>query len=136
MYFWIQHFFLHKTWKFHPSTTFHFWDILFSWTTVIHQKTHYLAFWIFTALHATFNFSNFDKMFGITDISEHDNCINFLFLCMKFYLHRCKCQQTSPNFNAFLNLVKIIRDCEYKIAESKGKLKYHFRKWTLDIGAP
>ena len=45
-------------------------------------------------------------------------------------------QQTSPNFNAFLNLVKIKRDCEYKIAESKGKLKYHFRKWTLDIGAP
>ena len=75
-------------------------------------------------------------MFGITDISEHDNCINFLFLCMKFYLHRCKFQQTSPNFNAFLNLVKIKRDCEYKIAESKGKLKYHFRKWTLDIGAP
>ena len=26
-------------------------------------------------------------------------------------------------FNAFLNLVKIKRDCEYKIAESKEKLK-------------
>ena len=42
----------------------------------------------------------------------------------------------SPNFTAFLNLVKIKTDCEYKIAESKGKLKYHFRKWTLNIGTP
>ena len=44
-----------------------------------------LCFLINNISGETFNFSNFDKMFGITDISEHDNCINFLFLCMKFY---------------------------------------------------
>ena len=60
-----------------------------------------LCFLINNISGETFNFSNFDKMFGITDISEHDNCINFLFLCMKFYLHRCKFQQTSPNLMHF-----------------------------------
>ena len=95
-----------------------------------------LCFLINNISGETFNFSNFGKMFGITDISEHDNCINFLFLCMEFYLHRCKFQQISPNFTAFFNLVKIKRDWEYKITESKGKLKYHFRKWTLNIGTP
>ena len=75
------------------------------------------------------------KMFGVTDLSEHDNCINFLFLCLKFYLHRCKFQQTNPNFVAFLNLVKIKRNIEYKIAESKGKLRQHFKKWTLNLEA-
>ena len=81
----------------------------------------------------SFTFSNFEKMFGVTDLSEHDNCINFLFLCLKFYLHRCKFQQTNPNFVAFLNLVKIKRNTEHKIAESKGKLRQHFKKWTLNL---
>ena len=75
-------------------------------------------------------------MFGVTDLSEHDNCINFLFLCLKFYLHRCKFQQTNLNFVAFLNLVKIKRKTEYNIAESKGKLRQHFKKWTLNLGPP
>ena len=75
------------------------------------------------------------QMFGVTDLSEHDSCINFLFLCLKFYLHRCKFQQANPNFVAFLKLVKIKRNTEYKIAESKGKLRQHFKKWTLDLEA-
>ena len=74
-------------------------------------------------------------MFGVTDLSEHDNCINLLFLCLKIYLHRCKSEQTSPNFVAVLDLVKIKRNTEYKIAESKGKLRQHFKKWTLDLEA-
>ena len=56
-------------------------------------------------------------------------------VCLKFYLHRCKFQQANPNFVAFLKLVKIKRNTEYKIAESKGKLRQHFKKWTLDLEA-
>ena len=66
----------------------------------------------------------FMKVFGVTDLLEHDNCINFFFLCLKFYLHRCKFQQINPNFLSFLNLVKIKRNSEYKIAESKGTLSF------------
>ena len=83
----------------------------------------------------SFTFSNSAEMFGVTDLSEPDNWINFLFLCLKFYLHRWKFQQTNPNFVAFLNLVKIKGKTEYKIAEDKGKLRLHFKKWTLDLEA-
>ena len=55
---------------------------------------------------------------------------------LEIYLHRCKFQQANPNFVAFLKLVKIKRNTEYKIAESKGKLRQHFKKWTLDLEAP
>ena len=95
-----------------------------------------LCFLINNISGESFTFSNFEKMFGVTDLSEHDNCINFLFLYLKFYLHRCKFQQTNPNFVAFLNLVQIKRNAEYKIAESKGKMRQHFKKWTLNLEAP
>ena len=35
----------------------------------------------------------------------------------------------------FLHLVKIKRNTEHKIAESKGKLRQHFKKWTLNLEA-
>ena len=74
-------------------------------------------------------------MFGVTDISEHDHCVSFLFLCLKFYIHKCKFQELNPNFVAFLKLLKIKRNVEYKIAESKGKLGKHKKKWSLDLDA-
>ena len=42
----------------------------------------------------SFNFSVFEKMFGVTDTSEHDNCISYLFLYLKYYIHRCKFQES------------------------------------------
>ena len=74
-------------------------------------------------------------MFRVTNLSEHDNCIISSFLCLKFHLHRYKFQQTNPNFVAFLNLVRIKRNTEYKIAENNGKLRQHFKKWTLNLEA-
>ena len=70
----------------------------------------------------SFNFSDFEKMFVISYTSEHDNIISYLFLCPKFYIHRCKFQESDPNFVAFMNLVKTKRTTEYKIAASKGNL--------------
>ena len=82
-----------------------------------------LCFLINSIYEESFNFSVFDKkMFGVTDTSEHDNCISYLFLCLKFYIHRCKCQESDLSFVAFMNLVKTKRNIEYKIAVSKGKL--------------
>ena len=63
------------------------------------------------------------------DTSEHDNCISYIFL------HRCKFQESDLSFVAFMNLVKTKRNIEYKIAVSKGKLRKHFKKWTLDLDA-
>ena len=93
------------------------------------------VFWLIIFLGNPLLSQILKKTIGVTELSEHDNCINFLFLCLKFYLHRCKFQQTNPNFVAFSNLVKIKRNTEYKIAESKGKLRQHFKKWTLNLEA-
>ena len=56
-------------------------------------------------------------------------------LCLKFYIHRSKFQESDLSFVAFMNLVKTKRNIEYKIAVSKGKLRKHFKKWTLDLDA-
>ena len=105
---------------------------------IIHQKLFYtyfmnvkkfpplwdeLCFLINNVSGESFTFSNFENMSCVTDLSEHDSYINFFFLCLKFHLHGCKFQQANPNFVAFLKLVKIKRNTEYKIAESKGKLR-------------
>ena len=58
---------------------------------------------------------------------------NTTFIIVKC-LFRSKVSQNS-NFVAFLNLVKIRRNTEHKIAESKGKLRQHFKKWTLNLEA-
>ena len=78
--------------------------------------------------------SNYQKMFGI-DVydSEHQKVINFLILCMKFYIHRCKFQKTCPSFQAFMNFVRMKLNLEYKIAEGKGKLGKHLKKFTFDL---
>ena len=114
-----------------PETLFH----LFCECEKVNTLWDDLCFLINSVSGESFIFSDFEKMFGVTDFSEHDCCINFLFLCLKFYIHRCKFQQSNPNFVAFLNLLKIKKNSEYSIAKSKGKLGQHFKKWTLDLEA-
>ena len=56
--------------------------------------------------------------------------IIFLF-CFKFYIYRCNFQQTSPDFQAFMNLVQLKFNTEYQVAEGKGKLGNHFKKFSF-----
>ena len=93
-----------------------------------------LMFLINSISEESFSFSVFEKMFGVTDTSEH-TCISYIFLCLKYYIHRCKFQEADLSFVAFMNLVKTKRNIEYKIAVSKGKLRKHFKKWALDLDA-
>ena len=65
-----------------------------------------LCFLINSISEESFNFSVFEKMFGVTDTSEHDKWISYLFLCLKFYIHWCKLQESNLSFVAFMNLVK------------------------------
>ena len=80
-----------------------------------------------------FKFSVFNYLFGINFGSKHDKCIHFLFLCFKFYIYRCKFQQSSPDFKAFLSFVNLKKNVEYKIAEKNNTLPLHFKKWTFDL---
>jgi len=94
-----------------------------------------LCFYINNVTNNSFIFSKFDKMFGIVDESEHDKCITFLFLCLKFYIHRCRFQQSTPNFRAFFAFIKMKCKVEFQIAEKNNKLNQHFKKWTINLEA-
>ena len=79
-------------------------------------------------------FSNYQKMFGIDlEDSEHKNIINYLILCIKFYIYRCKFQEVTPCFQGYKNMLKIKVNTEYKIAEGRGKLGKHFKKFSFDL---
>ena len=81
-----------------------------------------------------FTFSNSQKMFGVElSDSEHKTTFNFLILCLKFYIYRSKFQEDNLSFPAFKNLIKMKGKTEYKVAESKGKLGKHFKKFSFDI---
>lgn len=76
-------------------------------------------------------YHDFNHIFGVVDGGRHDMCITFLFLCLKFYIIRCKFQQTDLNFDSFISFVKMKQKIEYRIAEKKGKLGCHFKKWSI-----
>ena len=82
---------------------------------------------------ATTVYADFNYIFGVVTGNRHDRCITFLFLCLKFYIIRCKFQQVNLDFQSFLSFVKMKQKIEYRIAEKKGKLSAHFKKWTLSI---
>lgn len=83
----------------------------------------------------SFDFSEYQKMFGLElEDTEHYITINFLILCLKFYIHMCKFQNSSPSFQAYKKFIKIKINTEYKIADSKGKLSKHLKKFSFDLG--
>ena len=114
-----------------PETTFHLfcecpkilplWQKLFE---LINQKTKKVL-----------TFSSLDMLFG-TDVSQELNsCINFLFLCLKFYIYRCRFQGSNLDFqHFFLALVKCKEKSEYLIAQNRGKLSSHLKKWSWFTG--
>ena len=53
---------------------------------------------------------------------------NFLTLVVKFYLYRCKCNNTLPSFKNALSEVEIIHNIEFSIAQKRNKLNRHYRK--------
>ena len=64
---------------------------------------------------------------------DHKISINFIILCLKSYIHRCKFQNVCPCFQVYKNLVKIKLNTEYRIAENKGQLSKHFKKFTFEF---
>ena len=59
------------------------------------------VFWLIMFLGNPLLSQILKKLCGVTDLSEHNSCIYFLFLCLKFYLHRCKFQQPIPILSHF-----------------------------------
>ena len=79
------------------------------------------------------NVKTLEKMFGVSNDTAHKQCINCLFLYLKFYVYRCRFQKRQPNFDAFMVFINYKQKIEYKIAEKRNKLGVHFQKWSFSI---
>ena len=72
-------------------------------------------------------------LFGVDIGGRHDLYISFLFLCLKFYIIRCKFQKVDLDFQSFISFVKMKQKIEYSKAEKRGKLSLHFKKWSISF---
>lgn len=75
--------------------------------------------------------SKFNFLFGIQSRDKYASCINFLCLCLKYYIYSCRFQGKELIFEAFVSMVKFKQKIEYKIAQKKNKLQVHFKKWSI-----
>ena len=83
-----------------------------------------------------FSISNFEKMFGVFK----DNFITHLFLCVKYYIHVCKCRGTKPIFIGYTTLSKVIeklniilpkRGGNFQITLKTGGLIFNFLLFAI-----
>ena len=110
---------------------------------IIHQKLFYtyfcecekvsplwdeLCFLINNVSGESFTFSNFEKMFGVTDLSEHDSCINFLFF---------KLEILSSQMQISANQSQFCWDClSIKMLKAEGSWGSILRNGPLILKCP
>ena len=73
--------------------------------------------------------NDFKKMFGVPS----DTFLSFLFLSLKSYIHTCKFRNITPTSAAFKIYMRTQKETEYYIAKKRGKLQFHFKKWSFDF---
>ena len=67
--------------------------------------------------------------FGIIDKKVYSDVLNFILILIKTFIFNMKIKKCIPNFNIFLNYLKIKIQTEAEIALSKNKLEKHNQKW-------
>ena len=68
-------------------------------------------------------------LFGI----DNEPLLSYLILCCKFYIYKCRFQNSTPNFTAFKSFLVLERKIEYGIAYKNDKLSKHLKKWCFDF---
>ena len=70
------------------------------------------------------------KTFILSCLHERQNhIINFISVCIKQYLFRCRCQNIKPNINKFENEILFLQDVEWFNAKHSFTVKKHIKKW-------
>ena len=92
-----------------------FWENVSSW---INAKLQ---------INFTINFSN--MLFGV------ENCenilLNFLLLCARFLIYRCKVSETKPNIHQYLLFLQMTKKTEHFIAKKNKKVDSYYKKWGI-----
>jgi len=62
---------------------------------------------------------------------KQSNCINYILLLGKYFIFKNKYQKTIPSFNEFKYNLNYKLHLEGLIAEMKGKVDAHEKKWNI-----
>ena len=65
----------------------------------------------------------------ILNATHGNDIINFVTLCMKQYIFRCKCMDTKPNVKAVENEINYIQELEWFNAKKSCNMVKHIKKW-------
>ena len=75
------------------------------------------------------NLNNFDRLFGI----ENEPLLSYLILCCKFYIYKCRFQNSTLHFTAFKFFLVLKRKIKDGTAYKDVRLSKHFKKWCFDL---
>jgi hypothetical protein len=96
------------------------------------QHVQNLWTWIHTWLNekeVEFNLNFQTACFGVQKKSRNDSLINMIILLAKYYIFKCKMENSIPKPDFFLMYVKERKMIEECIAETKNKMNKHNQKW-------
>ena len=101
---------------FNCNITKTFWQLLSSWLN--EQKI--------TSISLTME----SVVFGVFNVAEDFLILNHVILLAKFYIYKCKLNNTPPSLNVFIAKIKATYQIEQKIAAARDKLVKHYQKWN------
>ena len=68
---------------------------------------------------------------GIPNLRKHKLALNYIILCTKYFIFKCKCNNETPNFLHLKHYLKRKINIEKTISIRKGKLLTHLQKWNF-----
>ena len=89
--------------------------------------------WLAIHKNEVVDFALVDVLFGKFDTDKDFIVINNILLLAKFYIYRCKLNNTKPSLEVFTAKLKATLNIEFLIAKRNGKLVQHYKKWESFI---
>lgn len=84
--------------------------------------------WLAIHKNKVVDFSLIDVLFGKFDIDKDFIAINHILFLAKFYICRCKLDNTKPSVDVFKAKLKATLHIKFLIAKRNGKLVQHYKK--------
>ena len=87
--------------------------------------------WISFRLQKNIVLTEVNMVFGVITTPKNDVLINFLLLCARFLIYRCKITEDKPNINQFFRMLNIIKNTEKYIAQKNNATDLFDQKWNV-----
>ena len=93
--------------------------------------TELVSFWQNIQTHILKNSVHLDMrnvVLGLCDIENSK--FNFVILNAKYYIYKCKWDESKPNYNVFIKILKTCKDTEKMIALKNNRVDKWNSKWN------